>query len=134
MPLHPTTTRALQDYAEQRERHCPFARAKTFFVSDSGAALKQSAVRDTFVALRRRLGWADRPQRRPPRIHDLRHSFACRRLLAWYEEGSDINQKLPALSTYLGHVRVTDTYWYLTAIPDLMAVASARFERQGRPR
>jgi integrase len=134
VPLHPTTTRALQDYAEQRNCHCPFAQAKTFFVSDSHAALKLSAVDATFVALRRRLGWADRPQHRPPRIYDLRHSFACRRLLAWYEEGADINQEIPALSTYLGHVRVTDTYWYLTAVPDLMAIAAARFEHQGRPR
>ena len=86
---------------------------------------------DTFVELRRGLGWVSRGGRRAPRIHDLRHSFACRRLLAWYEEGGDINLKLPALSTYLGHVRVSDTYWYLTAIPDLMAVASARFERHG---
>jgi integrase len=125
---------ATQEYAEQRDRHCPFAQPKTFFVSDSGAALKRSAVHATFVALRRRLGWADRPRHRPPRIHDLRHSFACRRLLAWYEEGADINQGIPALSTYLGHVRASDTYWYLTAIPDLMAIAAERFERQGRAR
>jgi integrase len=134
VPLHPTTTRALHDYAEHRDRHCPIAQAKTFFVSDSGLALKSSAVRYIFAVLLRRLGWTNRPQRRLPRIHDLRHSFACRRLLAWYEEEADINQELPALSTYLGHVKVTDTYWYITAVPDLMAVASARFERQVRPR
>jgi integrase len=131
VPLHATTTVALRKYEEQRDRHCPLAEASTFFVSDSGAALEQSAVRHTFVVLRRRLGWENRPQRRPPRIHDLRHTMACRRLRAWYEAGTDVNQALPALSTYLGHTKVTDTYWYLSAVPDLMALASARFERHG---
>jgi len=131
VPLHATTTAALRRYQEQRDRLCPSAQAGTFFVSDSGAALQQSAVWHTFVVLRRRLGWENRPQRRRPRIHDLRHTMACRRLRAWYEEGADINQALPALSTYLGHANVTNTYWYLSAVPDLMALASARFERHG---
>jgi integrase len=131
VPLHATTTAALRRYQEQRDRLCPSAQAGTFFVSASGAALKQNAVWHTFVVLRRRLGWDDRPQRRRPRIHDLRHTMACRRLRAWYEDGTDINQALPLLSTYLGHVNVTNTYWYLSAVPDLMSLASARFERHG---
>jgi hypothetical protein len=57
--------------------------------------------------------------------------MACRRLRAWYEDGTDINQALPLLSTYLGHVNVTNTYWYLSAVPALMSLASARFERHG---
>ena len=134
VPLHATTTAALRKYQEQRDRLCPSAQAGTFFVSDLGAALKQSAVWYTFVVLRRRLGWENRPQHRRPRIHDLRHTMACRRLRAWYEDGTDINQALPALSTYLGHANVTNTYWYLSAVPDLMSLASARFERQGRER
>jgi integrase len=131
VPLHATTTAALRRYQEQRDRLCPSAQAGTFFVSDSGAALKQNAVWHTFVVLRRRLGWENRPQRRRPRIHDLRHTMACQRLRAWYEDGTDINQALPLLSTYLGHVNVTNTYWYLSAVPDLMSLASARFERHG---
>jgi integrase len=92
--------------------------------------MKYRTVNGTFVKLRHRLGWEGNGTRRPPRLQDLRHSFACRCLLAWYREGGDINVKLPALSTYLGHAGVTHTYWYLTAVPDLMAVASTRFEQQ----
>lgn len=129
VPLHPSTTKALEDYAVARDRRYPHAPA--FFVSTRGMALKYDTVKDTFVELRRGLAWLSRGGRSSPRIYDLRHTFACRRLLAWYEEGGDINLKLPALSTYLGHVQVSDTYWYLTAIPDLMAVACARFEHYG---
>jgi integrase len=67
-----------------------------------------------------------------PRIHDLRHTFAVRRLLRWYEEGTDLDRKMLALSTYLGHAKVTDTYWYLSAVPELMAITSRRFAQFAR--
>jgi len=134
VPLHPSTTKALKQYVERRDRLYPLAQARTFFLSDLGIPLKYGAVRDTFRELRRRLGWRGDSGRRAPRIHDIRHTFACRRLLTWYEEGADVNQRLPALSTYLGHVRVSCTYWYLTAVPDLMAIASSRFESSGGAR
>jgi integrase len=70
---------------------------------------------------------------RRPRIHDLRHTFAVRRLLRWYEEGVEVNQKILALATYLGHAKVTDTYWYLSAVPELMAVTAQRFEHFAQP-
>jgi len=91
--------------------------------------VKYRRVNDAFVKIRRRLGWTASGGRRLPRIHDFRHSFACRRLLSWYDEGADVNLKIPALSTYLGHVMVSDTYWYLTAVAELMARAAARFEK-----
>ena len=69
------------------------------------------------------------PDRIRPRLHDLRHAFACRCLLAWYRNGTDIHQAIDQLSTYLGHAKVTDTYWYLTGIPELLALAGHRFER-----
>jgi integrase len=128
VPLHPSTTRALSNYTERRNRYCPLPKSKAFFLSNLGTRPKYRTVNGTFVKLRHRLGWVGYGTRRPPRIHDIRHSFACRRLLAWYREGGDINVKLPALSTYLGHVGVSHTYWYLTAVPDLMAAASERFE------
>jgi len=128
VPLHPSSTAALSAYAERRDRRHPLLRNGAFLVSDVGSRLGYGGVRCTFVELRRRLGWLPQPGRRPPRIHDLRHTFACRRLLAWYQDGSEIHTKMPVLSTYLGHVKVTDTYWYLTAVPELMAIASARFE------
>ena len=65
----------------------------------------------------------------PPRIHDLRHSFACRRLLSWYRQGKNVHHLVAALSTYLGHGHVTDTYWYLTGTPELLAIAGSRFEQ-----
>ena len=70
---------------------------------------------------------------RRPRIHDLRHTFAVRRLLRWYEEGVEVNQKILVLATYLGHAKVTDTYWYLSAVPELMAVTAQRFEHFAQP-
>ena len=66
---------------------------------------------------------------RRPRLYDLRHTFACRRLLEWHREGVDVDQAMPALSTYLGHVKVTDTYWYLSGIPELLAIVGSKFER-----
>ena len=78
------------------------------------------------VTLRERLGWAKRAN--PPRIHDLRHTFAVSTLLRWYEQGASIGNKVASLATYLGHSRVSDTYWYLSAVPELLAAAASRFE------
>ena len=83
--------------------------------------------------MRRRLRWTAQGRARRPRIHDARHTFTVRRLLHWYEDGADDGQKVLALSTYLGHAKVTETYWYLTGVPELMAVASQRFELLAQP-
>jgi integrase len=131
VPLHPSTTEALTRYAKHRVRHHPAVDSQAFFLTQQGKALSEPTVRATFASLRRSLGWIGRDGR-PPRIHDLRHTFAVRRLLLWYEEGADIDYKIAALSTYLGHVKVSDTYWYLSATPELMAVTSARFEHHKR--
>jgi integrase len=64
-----------------------------------------------------------------PRIHDLRHTFICRRVKLWHEQSADIDNAMMALSTYVGHAKVSNTYWYLTGVPELMAVAGSRFER-----
>lgn len=129
VPLHPSAIEALHHYTKRRDRRPGAATAPSFFVSDAGRPLAYSTVRTTFRKLSRRLGWRGRGTAKEPRIHDLRHSFACGRLLQWHEEGVDIDQRVAALSTYLGHAKVSDTYWYLTATPELMAVAAARFER-----
>ena len=68
---------------------------------------------------------------RPPRIHDLRHTFAVRTLLGWYRAGDDIEARLPILSTYLGHRDPRSTYWYLSAAPELLALAATRLEDSG---
>jgi integrase len=126
VPLHPTTVDALRVYAQHRNRIVPRPTAATFFVTAAGTALPYSTVRAVFKHLRGTLGW-DRADPRP-RIHDLRHTFACRRLGAWYAAGVDPAVQLAALATYLGHAHITDTYWYLTGSPELLALAALRFE------
>ena len=125
VPLHPTTTAALRSYAAQRDRVRLPSLSSAFFVGTRCTALPYSTVRNVFLCLRRALGWE---QLKPgPRIHDLRHSFACRRLRDWYAAGVDVDSRIASLATYLGHAHVTDTYWYLTAAPELLARAADRF-------
>jgi integrase len=129
VPLHPTVVPVLREYARHRDLVHPIARAESFFVSDRGSGLAYSTVRQTFRKLCAHLPGPRRPDGRAPRIHDVRHTFACRRLLRWYAEGVDLDHAVAALSTYLGHAKVSDTYWYLTGIPELLDLAAGRFER-----
>jgi integrase len=126
VPLHPSVVAALRRYASHRHRCHPETVAGTFFLTEKGTRLTYWRAMMAFTGLRRQLRWTGR---RPPRIHDLRHTFAVRRLLRWHEEGADVDREIAALSTYLGHAKVTDTYWYLSAVPELLAVTAARFER-----
>ncbi len=129
IPLHPSALEPLRRYGALRDRWRGAPQSDVFFRTEFAARLTYPAVLTTFDGLRRRLGWtADRCLRRP-RLHDLRHSFAVRRLVRWYQEGADLDHKVAVLATYLGHVTVTDTYWYLTAVPELMALTAQRFER-----
>lgn len=127
--VDPTAARALREYASLRDRRVSSPQSTAFFLSDDGSALTYKKALWAFQFLRRKLGWVDKQGRQLPRLYDLRHSFVCRRLLAWHQNGIDVQVALPSLSTYLGHVKVTDTYWYVTAIPDLMNTVSERFER-----
>jgi integrase len=126
VPLHPSTLQALKHYRKLRDSYHPGTRSKTFFLSEKGTPLNYRGVLYIFLKLSRKLGWRDRDKK--PRIHDFRHTFAVRRLLKWYEEGANLDQKILALTTYLGHVQVTDTYWYLSAVPELLAIVSEKFE------
>ena len=130
VPLHPTATEALIRYADHR--NTPRTRSGCFFRTDQAPALKSHTVQMTFRRMRTRLGWTAHGRARRPRILDTRHTFAVRRLLRWYEDGADLDRKILALATYLGHARPTDTYWYLSAVPELMAITSERFERFAR--
>jgi len=127
--LHPTATEALQEYAQFRDCYLPYPQSPAFFLSDDGSAFSHKKAIWAFSNLRRQLGWLGQPGRRPPRLYDLRHTFVCRRLLAWHQERVDVHVALPSLSTYLGHVKLSDTYWYVTGIPELMNTVSERFER-----
>ena len=127
--LDQTAGTAMREYARIRDRRVRRPQSATFFLSDDGTAFTLKRAQWAFQYLRRRLGWDQEYGHRLPRLYDLRHTFVCRRLLTWHGDGVDVQVALPSLSTYLGHVKVTDTYWYVTAIPDLMNTVSERFER-----
>lgn len=78
--------------------------------------------------LRRQLGWTAADRARTPRVHDLRHRMVVRRIQAWHAQGADVDAKIAALATYLGHTEVRDVYWYLSAVPELMSIVAGRFE------
>lgn len=137
VPLHPSAIKALARYRIQLARHVCTTPELPFFVGSRGQLLGRPIgdrqVRRIFDALRRRLGWVDRGSHGTPRIHDLRHSFAVRRLVLWHERGEDIDRRMLALATYLGHVKVSNTYWYLTGVPELMGLLGQAFERYASP-
>ena len=129
VPMHPTVTRVMRRYAACRDRDPANRSGLTFFVGRHGRPLPYTTVRCTFRRLCIRLRWHSNGVLPRPRIHDLRHGFACRRLLQWYRDGVDVDQAIASLSTYLGHGKVTDTYWYLSGTGELLAIAGDRFER-----
>jgi integrase/recombinase XerD len=128
VPLHPTTIERLRFYAGRRDELVPTPRATTFFLSTAGTRLSDSRVESTFRSLVRAAGLQPRSARCRPRLHDLRHSFAVNTVLDWYRDGADVQARMPRLSTYLGHVDPSATYWYLSTAPELMALACARLE------
>lgn len=127
VPLHSTAVTALRDYADALQRLTATSGSDQFFVSDQGQPLPYSTVRNVFRRLCNALQIVGTGPRRP-RLHDLRHAFACRRVEQWYAAGINLDGAVAALSVYLGHAKVSDTYWYLTATPELLARAAARFE------
>jgi integrase len=130
VPLHPTALSPLRSYVALRNRLTPVS-ATSFFRTQGHSSLGYDAVRCTFVRLRKRLGWTDVGRARRPRIQDMRHTFAARCLVRWYRVGTDVDRKIAHLATYLGHVEIRDTYWYLSAVPELAALAATRFEDFG---
>lgn len=126
--LHPTTVQALAVYRRTRRRYCPRPTTTAFFVSTVGTRLHYSNVCAVFRRLTQEAGLHRRTDRCRPRLHDLRHRFAITTLVRWYREGIDVQPRLPALSTYLGHVNPADTYWYLSATPELLGLAAQRLE------
>jgi integrase len=132
VPLHPSTARALSDYAHHRDRLLPAPTAANFLLSTTGTRLSDSRVESTFRDLVRRAGLQPRSATCRPRLHDLRHSFAVNTVLDWYRQGDDVQPKMPLLSTFLGHVDPSATYWYLSTAPELMALACTRLEQNER--
>jgi integrase len=130
LPLHPTTRAALRSYAERRDGHLGSRCSPYFFVAERGGRLLKPYVHSVFWRLSREIGLRRPGDSTGPRVHDFRHRFAIRTLVSWYREGTDVENKLPALSTYLGHTCVRDTYWYLSACPELLQEAARRLDRR----
>lgn len=131
VPLHPSTVRALKAYAVRRDRLCRQPVSPSFFLSEHGTRLAEWAVRRTFIKLSREIGLRSVDDSHGPRLH-VRHRLAVTTLLRWYRGGVDVEQHLPELATYLGHSHITDTYWYLTATPELLQQALLRVEKPQR--
>lgn len=130
VPIDPSTCTALTEYAERRDALCLQPRSPAFLLSERGKRLLGGPVRRTFASISSAIGL--RPRMigkrcgRGPRLQDFRHSFATQRLVEWYRAGLDVERELPKLSTYLGHVEVGLTYWYIEAVPELLALANKR--------
>ena len=135
VPIHASTRDVPASYRTRRASLLGGFDADHFFVTGTGPPLDGGDVRRTFYHLSRQIGLRGMNDGHGPRLHDFRHRFAVETLLGWYRSGQDVERRLPVLSTYLGHVHVSDTYWYLSAHPELMTLAMTRLEQRwvGRP-
>lgn len=136
VPLHDSTRRALARYAETRNRILPRRPVEAFFVTERGTRIRHAMAEWTFAKVSCAIGLrAPAPPSysgRGPRLHDMRHRFAAARLVAWYRAGLDVERELPKLATYLGHVHVRHTYWYIEAVPELLGLATERLADRSR--
>ena len=129
VPLHPTTIGALQSYQEIRKKALNNS-MNHFFANQHGKPIGYDSVRYHFKKIFKSIGLADQPGKIQPTLHDLRHFFAISTIRRWYESGEDVQAKLPIFSTFLGHVETRNTYWYISACPDLMMAAAHRLENR----
>ena len=132
VPIHSTTRDKLQRYQDLRDQRLPRPRGASFLVSEQGTRLTGSIVRHWFIRLSRQIGLRQRSDRHGPRIHDMRHRFVIKTLRRWYTTNQDVDAHLPELATYIGHGHVSDTYWYISAIPELLQLATKRLEAKSR--
>jgi len=130
VPLHGSSVEALAIYDARRDQLCRVTRSTSFFVSTRGTRLNSSQTNHVFATLVERADNRAASGQRRPRPHDVRHTFAVNTLLGWYRAGVDVQARLPLLSTYLGHVDPKATYWYLQAVPELLALAAGRLEHR----
>lgn len=128
LPIDATVVDALREYRRARDQQSAPDATAPFFVSRTGGFLPKRTVQCVFACMRRRLQWRARGDHANPRIHDLRHSFVVRRIQRWRETGVSIDHAMFWLCTYLGHTKISDTYWYLTGVPELMEIVGAKFE------
>ena len=136
VPIHPSTVEALKKYAQARDHLFPSPLTLAFFLSERGTRITNGMTEYTFAKLSQQIGLRLQAKHhgRGPRLHDMRHRFAVRTLIDWYRAGLDIERELPKLATYLGHVHVKYTYWYLEAVPELMQLTIDRLiQREAQP-
>ena len=137
VPLHESALERLRRYRRLRDRWVTPTDESAFFVGHRGRRrgqpLNRKSVERVLAQIRTQLRWPNRGAHHAPRVHDTRHTFVVRRILAWQAQGVDIDQAMLALSTYVGHAMVTNTYWYLSAVPELMALAARKFEAKMAP-
>lgn len=129
VPLHPSVTQSLTMYAGRRDQLVPRPACDRFFLRDDGRPTNQAVMLYALQTLCQQLGWKPRGDYPHHRLHDMRHTYIVRSVLRFYEQGIDVDRAVLALSTYVGHAKVSDTYWYFTGIPELMGVAAERFHR-----
>jgi integrase/recombinase XerD len=132
--VHESTRAILADYANARGRVVPQPVDAAFFLSEGGNRVTQWASRYNFAKVSRQVGLRSAMKGRRhghgPRLHDMRHRFAACTLLNWYRAGIDVEREIPKLATYLGHVHINETYWYIEAVPELLELARFRLESQ----
>jgi integrase/recombinase XerD len=128
--LHPSTVEELRRYRRLRNQLRPVRKISNFFIGHRGGQLRHVTIHGIFVIALKRIGLEKQKDAVNARIHCLRHSFAVNTLIRWYRDGRDVEQRIPLLSTYMGHISPSSTYWYLSAVPDLMALAASRLEKQ----
>lgn len=127
VPLSRSTGKVLSEYVAFRQRiTAKECSPSPLFINQCRTRLGDEVVRGTLNKLLQQCG-IQKSKKHGPRIHDLRHTFAVHRLLEWYQDGEDINARLPALATYMGHVNISSTQVYLQATPELYEYASNRF-------
>jgi integrase len=128
VPLHPTVLAALAGYRHRRDQAFPGRAATAVLACRTGDRLTYNAVHKTFTGLVSAAGLGPRTGRCRPTIHGLRHSYAVNMLASWYRDGADVPARLPWLSTVMGHSGPASTYWYVSASPELMALAAQRLQ------
>jgi integrase/recombinase XerD len=130
--VHESTRQVLADYARERDRVVPRPAGAAFFLSERGSRVTEWASRYNFAKVSRQVGLrsatTDCRHGHGPRLHDMRHRFAACTLINWYRAGIDVEREIPKLATYLGHVHVNETYWYIEAVPELLELATLRLE------
>ena len=126
VPVHPSTVKALQRYERFRDKVYPKLKTTSFFVSEVGTGATADMVRSNFEKLSYQIGLRHSSDKSNPRIHDFRHSFAVHMMQNWYRQGKNVEKLLPQLATFLGHQLLNNTYWYMTATPELLNLAAKR--------